>query len=251
MGAGSTMSWVRFTIALALAVVIQAREVKVGTVIPIMLSSGLNAARDRPGKKIEGRVMQKVELPSGGAVSERSRIFGHVAKVTKPGPSGASIVMVFDSIEDHDRTIPITTRLLALASTGSVFDAQSPISANSDGDPVTQWVTRQVGGDLVRRGWGKVASRQGVSGTWLEGSSVLIKLTPNPPSGCPGGPGYDREQAVWVFSSAACGTYGLDGLKISDSRDSTPGEITLTSPRNVLVGGGSGWLLITVAESGR
>jgi hypothetical protein len=242
------MPWVRFTIAVALAV-IQARQVPVGTVIPIMLSSSLNAAKDQPGKKIEGRVMQNVGLPSGVAVSQRSPIFGHLVKVTKRGPSGASIVVVFDSIQDRGRTIPITTALLAVASTGSVFDAQSPISANSD-LPVTQWVTRQVGGDVVRRGWGKVASSQGMSGTWLEGSSVLMKLTPNPPSGCPGGPGYDREQAVWVFSSAACGTYGLDGLKISDSQDRAPGEITLTSPRNVLVGGGSGWLLITVAESG-
>jgi len=241
------MDWVRFTIVLALAVVIHPREAQVGTVIPIMLGSSLNAAKDKPGKKLEGRVMQKVELPSGGAISERSRIFGHVVRV-KPGLSGASIVVEFDSIQDQGSTIPITTGLLALASMGSVFDAQSPISANSELDPVTQWVTRQVGGDVVRRGWGKVASRQGVSGTWLEGSSVRIKLTPNPAAGCPGGPGYDREQAVWIFSSAACGTYGLDDVQISSSRDTAPGQITLTSPRNVSVAGGSGWLLIAVGE---
>lgn len=248
---GDSMARIGTTIALILAVMVHAREVKVGTVIPVMLSSSLNAAKDRPGKRIEGRIMQKVPLSSGGAIRERSQIFGHVVKVSKPGSSGSSMIVTFDTIEDHGRMIPVKTSLLALASKGSVFDAQSPISANSDRDPVTQWVTRQVGGDLVRRGWGKVASSEGVSGTWLEGTSVLIKLTPNPAAGCPGGPGYDREQAVWVFSSGACGVYGLKDVNISSP---TPhvltGEVTLTSHRNISVGSGTGWLLITVAESG-
>ena len=245
------MVWGRFIFALALAVIIRAREIQPGTVIPVMLSSSVNAAKDQAGKKIEGRVMQKVPLTLGGAISERSRIFGHIVKVTKQGPSGSSVVLAFDSIQDHGRTIAITMGLLALASTGSVFDAQSPISLNSDKDPVTQWVTRQVGGDVVRRGVGKVASREGVSGTWLEGSSVMIKLTPNPKEGCPEGPGYDREQAVWIFSSGACGTYGLGEVKISSAYSDTPaGEIILSSHRNVSVGGGSGWLLIALEKTG-
>jgi hypothetical protein len=244
------MAWGRFTVTLALlfAALIHIREIRVGTVIPIMLSSSLNAAKDAPGKKIEGRIMQQVPLPAGGAISERSRILGHVVNVIKPGPSGSSIVVAFDTIEDRGRTIPITTGLLAMASMSSVFDAGSPVSANSDMVPVTQWVTRQVGGDLVRRGWGKVATASGISGTWLQGSSVLIRLTPNPAAGCPDGPGYDREQAVWVFSSAACGAYGLGDLKITST--GSHGQITLTSRRNVSVRGGSGWLLIAVAESG-
>jgi len=245
------MAWSRFTIpfAVALAALIHIREIRVGTVIPVMLVSTLNVDRDQPGKKIEGRIMQNVPLPSGGAISERAQVFGHVVSVTKPGPSGSSMVVAFDTIQDHGRTIPITTGVLALASMGSVFDAGSPVSANSDMVPVTQWVTRQVGGDLVRRGWGKVESTSGVSGTWLQGSSVLIRLTPNPTAGCPGGPGYDREQPVWVFSSAACGVYGLGDVKISSA--GPPGQITLSSRKKVSVRGGSGWLLIAVAESGR
>src|ERR1700741_2299009 len=106
------MVWSRFIVALALAVIIRAREIQPGTVIPVMLSSSINAAKDQAGKKIEGRVMQKVPLTSGGAISERSRIFGHIVKVTKQGPSGSSVVLAFDSIQDHGRTIAITTGLL-------------------------------------------------------------------------------------------------------------------------------------------
>jgi len=245
------MDWIILGIALLVGWVIPAREIPVGTVIPIMLNSSLDAAKDDPGKKIEGRVMQKVPLPGGEAISQRSRIIGHVVKVTKSGPSGSSLVVKFDSLQEEGHTTPLTTGLLAVASASSVADAQAPISANSDKDPASQWATRQVGGDVVRRGWGKVASRTGAVGTWLQGSSVLIKLTPNPAAGCPSGPGYDREQAVWIFSSAACGTYGLSDVKVAGSGGMPPlGEIVLTSNRNVAVRGGSGWLLIVVGESG-
>jgi hypothetical protein len=240
------MTWITFAIAL-LILVIPAKQIPVGTVIPVMLSSSLNAAKDKPEKKLEGRVMQEVRLPSGEGIRERSRIIGHVVNVTR-GASGSSIVVKFEAIQQQDRKTPLKTGLLALASMASVHDAQLPISANSDLDPVSQWVTRQVGGDIVRRGWGKVGSSDGVFGTWAGGNSVLIRLTPNPNSGCSGGPGYDREQAVWIFSSAACGTYGLSDMTIARSGGiAPPGDIVLTSSRNVAIRGGSGWLLIVLA----
>jgi hypothetical protein len=37
--------------------VIPAKEIPVGTVIPVMLSSSLNAAKDKPENKLEGRVI--------------------------------------------------------------------------------------------------------------------------------------------------------------------------------------------------
>ena len=193
--------------------------------------------------------MQDVPLPGGGRVGNGSRVFGHIVSATKTGPSGASMVLKFDSIEDHGRTIKLTAALLAVASTASVADAQIPIEANSDLDPVSQWVTRQVGGDVVNRGRGKVASHDDIVGRWVEGSGVLVRLTPNPKAGCPTGPGYDREQAVWIFSSAACGAYGLNDLKIASSGLTPPlGEIVLKADRKIAIRGGSGWLLIVVGS---
>jgi hypothetical protein len=241
------MIWITFAIPL-LVLVIPAKEIPVGTVIPVMLSSSLSAAKDKPEKQLEGRVMQEVRLPSGERIREGSRIIGHVVNVTR-GSSGSSIVVKFEAIQEQGRKASLKTGLLALASMASVHDAQLPISANSDLTPVSQWVTRQVGGDVVRRGQGKVVSHDGVFGTWLQGSSVLMKLTPNPEAGCSSGPGYGREQAVWIFSSAACGTYDLSNVKIASSGEIPPlGEIALTSAHNVAIHGGSGWLLIVVAE---
>jgi hypothetical protein len=246
------MVWIRLAMALLVGWVIPSRDIPVGTVIPVMLSSSLNVDKDGPGKKIEGKVMQKVPLPSGLGIKARSRIIGHVVNLNKAGASGSNIAVKFDTLEEEGHNTPLITGLLALASMTSVASAQIPVNVDSDTEAATQWTTRQVGGDVVKRGWGKVASHDGVYGKWLEGSSVLIKLTPNPKAGCPEGPGYDREQAVWIFSSAACGTYGLGDVKIGSSGKASPvGEINLTSPRNLEVRGGSGWLLIVVAEAGR
>lgn len=242
------MGWITLAIALLVSPT-NPSQVPAGTVIPIMLVSSLNTTKDVQGKKLEGSVMQDVLLPSGGKIPRLSRIVGHVVKVTQPGSSGSRVVLQFDAIKGHGNTIPVTTGLLALASPLSVWDAQSPISMNSDVDAVDQWVTRQVGGDIVRRDWRKVGTREGVLGRWLEGSSVLIKLTPNPNAGCPEGLGYDREQAVWVFSSAACGTYGLSDVEIARSGAIPPlGEIVLVSTHKIAIRGGSGWLLMVVSE---
>jgi hypothetical protein len=214
-----------------------------------MLSSSLNAAKDKPDTKLEGKVMQEVTLPSGVTIREGAQVLGHTVSVSK-GSSGSSIVVKFNAIQYEGQRIPITTGLLAVASMAFVSDAQRPVSVNTDLGPDTQWVTKQVGGDIVKRGWGKVFASSGVEGRWIGGSSVTIKLTPNAQAGCSGGPGYDREQAMWIFSSAACGTYGLPDVKIASSGVNAPiGDIGLSSNRNINIRGGSGWLLIVAGES--
>jgi len=224
----------------------RAQELPPGTVIPVMLSSSVST-KDRADKKIEGRVMQDVSSPSGLVIKERSRIVGHTISVEKAGTSQSKIVLKFDAVESGGRRTKITAALIALAPMMSVSQAQSPINSTSNMDAMRDWVTRQIGGDVVYRGRGKAMSGTGEVGRWLEGTSVLMKLTPNSEAGCPGGPGYDREQAVWVFSSAACGAYDLKDVKIANSGMTKPlGEIVLTSRRNIAIRGGSGWLLITV-----
>lgn len=245
----SIMLWIRLATGFLFSTMLLAQELPAGTAIPIKLSTGLNAKHDEAGKKIEGVVMQDVLLPANTKIREKARVTGHLVSVTRPSRSGSGMVVRFDTIEDQAHTIPLKAAVLALASVDNVSQARTPINSSSDLDPVSQWVTRQVGGDVVNRGRGKVGSGEGMIGTWVEGSSVRMKLTPNPQAGCPDGPGYDEEQAVWVFSSAACGTYGLGGLKIVSSGATPPiGDIVLKSTGNVALRGGSGWLLIVVAD---
>jgi len=243
------MSRVRLAAFFLLSTIALAQQLPAGVALPVMLSSDLNAKKDDAGKKIEGKVMQDVPLLSG-QISKGARITGHVVSVSKPGSSGSAITVRFDSIQDGGRNIPLTVEVLALASMRSVADAQSPINnMGTSRESSDTWVTRQIGGDVVNREQHTAGSPGGALGTWLEGSSVLMRLTPNLDAGCPDGTGYKAVQAVWIFSSAACGAYGFDDVVVTSSGAESPvGEISLGSSQNVNVRGGSGWLLMTVAD---
>jgi hypothetical protein len=112
--------------------------------------------------------MQDVPLPTGERIRAGSRIFGYIVRVTKRDPSGFGIVVRFDSIQDGERTITLVAGVLAVASAAGVHEAQIPINSAANVEPTTQWVTRQVGGDIVNRGLRKVASETVVN-TWGEG----------------------------------------------------------------------------------
>lgn len=240
----------RIVVVLVLTSSLVAEEIPDGTAVPMQLSTGLNAKKDRAGKKLKGRVMQDVPLSTGERIRAGSRILGYIVRVTKRGPSGFGIAVRFDSIQDGERTIPLVAGVLAVASAAGVHEAQLPINSAANIEPTTQWVTRQVGGDIVNRGLRKVASET-VVGRWTGGNSVIMKLTPNPEAGCRGGAGYDREQAIWIFSSAACGVYELTGLskiKIVRAGTITPlGEAEFDSDKDVSLRAGSGWLLLSVS----
>jgi hypothetical protein len=75
---------------------------------------------------------------------------------------------------------------------------------------------------------------------------VLAEVNPNEDANCRGPiEGNDRPQALWVFSSDACGAYGFPSLTISHFGRSDPrGEIVLVSERGpVKIRSGSGMLL--------
>ena len=242
------MRWIGWAAVLVFSATAIAQQIPAGTVIPVMLNTSLNAGKDGAGKNIEGKVMQDVPTPLGFTISKGSKVTGQVVSAGKSGGSDSTLVLKFDSIQDHGRTITLTAAVLAVASMQSVAQAQVPINSNPDMQSASQWVTRQVGGDVVNRSQNKVGTPDGLAGTWLEGTSVAIKLTPNVDAGCPGGPGYDRPQAVWIFSSSACGTYDLGNARIASSGATPPlGNVSISSDRNLQIRGGSGWLLITVA----
>jgi len=245
-----TIVWIVPVIVLLIVTMTHAQQLPPGTVIPVMLDTSLNASKGGSDKKITGRVMQKISLPSGIVIRERSQITGHIVSAGDAEGSESRIILKFDAIESAGQRFRVATALIALASMMRVSEAQTPINSTSNMDPMSQWTTRQIGGDIVYRGRGTAGSATGEVGRWVGGTSVLIKLTPNPEAGCPTGAGYDREQAVWVFSSGACGTYGITNVKITNlGVPSSLGEISLTSQRNIAIRGGSGWLLITVDRS--
>ena len=230
-----------------LASALMAQEIPAGTIIPVMLRTTLDARKARVGQKIEARIMQDVPLASRTRIRAGTKLLGHVVEVKRPSAaSGSRIVMSFDQLMIRGSAIPVTTSLRSLASMMEVFEAQLPTNAIDDyGTTPADWVTVQIGGDVVYRGAGTVMFDSQVVGKSTIGGDVTAKLIASRDGACHGAiPGDDREQALWLFSPSACGAYGFEDLKIAHAGRQDPmGQIILESDKNVHLRGGSGLLL--------
>ena len=197
----------------------------------------MSAKKDKPGQKIEGKLMQELRLADGAVIKKGSRVTGQALSVQRP----ARITLQFTQLQDGDHTIPLNVSLRALAAPQSVFQAGLPADASTS-DQSNEWVTQQVGGDYVFRGRGYVASNEGRVGRWA-GGGVWGRLSEG--ENCPDTPDNPEEQALWIFSTTACGAYGFDDLTIASRGNEAPlGQITLESAKEAQVRGGSGWLLV-------
>lgn len=236
--------------------VLMAQAIPAGTVIPVMLQTTLDAGKAKVGKKIAARVMQDVPLSSQTRIRAGAKLVGHVMEVTRPGPTsgsrGSRIVISFDRLMIGDAEIPVTTSLRSLASMMEVFEAQLPTNAIDDyGTAISDWVTVQIGGDVVYRGAGIVMADSQVVGKSTIGGDVTAKLIASRDGACRGAVAdNDREEALWLFSPSACGPYGFADLKIVHAGRQDPvGQIILASDKNVHVPGGSGLLLRVTTAS--
>jgi hypothetical protein len=217
-----------------------------GTILPVALNASLNSRKAKPGQVITARVMQNVPLSPGSTLRAGSKVMGQVINVNPAtGTAGAQLSLRFDTLLVSRRRIPITTDMRALASAMAVEDAQVPESGPDRGTSKEAWTTVQIGGEVVYRGGGPVANGlRSVGEPTYDG--VLVHVSGKPGAECRGEiEGNDRLQALWVFSSDACGTYGFADLAIIHAGRSNPvGEITLASQRgDVNVRAGSGMLL--------
>ena len=137
------------------------------------------------------------------------------------------------------------TNLRALASMMDVEEAQVPPTGPDRGTPWA-WRTRNLIGEEVAYGeGGPVAHGTDIVGQALA-DGVLVPVRPNPVSRCRGAlSGNAEPQALWVFSSDACGLYELPKLTLAHAGRTDPvGLIKLLSDMgNVKVPAGSGMLL--------
>lgn len=223
-----------------------ANSLPAGTVLPVRLNATLSSAKSTPGQTITASIMQNVPLPDGSIIRAGARVIGHVVGVAPASNRGpASITVQFDTLETRGQKVPITTNLRAIASFVAVEQAQIPLMGPDRGTPEDAYTTDQIGGETVYRGGGHVEGPRGRVGEPVEGG-VLSSLNANPDGGCRGAiNSNDSPQALWVFSSDACGGYSLPNLTIRHAGRSNPaGQITLESKRgNVEVKSGAGMLL--------
>lgn len=214
-----------------------------GTALPVTLGATLDARKDKPGQKIEARVMQDVPLPSGEKIKAGAHVIGHIVEVTRLPGGGSRMALKFDQLAAGGRTVPLTLSARAIAAMNNVYQAELPIDAESNYEPSTQWVMRQIGGEVVNRGRGRITSEEGLVGRW--NGEAWGKLTSATDGECTAADGNGIEQALWLFSTSACGLYGLEGMKlVHDGRTDPVGQIILESSKDVHIGGGSGWFLL-------
>ena len=222
-----------------------------GTLLPVMLNSGLNSDKSKPGQKITAKLKQDVPLPDHGVIKAGAEVSGRIVSVTRGSATApAKLVFVADRLQAKGSDYPITTGLRALASMAAVFQARQPINGSSpDTVSVWEWNTRQIGGEIVFGGQRKVESLAGVVGTMVEPGWVVAVARPNLEAGCPASDNKDL-QALWLFSTDACGVYGAEGLQISrEPADNSDGHITLTAPTRIEVRDGAGLLLIVQPQA--
>lgn len=220
-----------------------------GTVLPVRLNSTISSAKSKPGQVIIGRIMQDVPLSSGIQIKQGSKVVGNIVEVT-PASAGkpATISLRFDKVVSRHRQIPITTNLRAIAGFMRINEAQTPPIGPGESD-VYRWLTTvQVGGDTVYGEGGPVTTHgnpNDVVGKAVAGG-VLAQVRANETAKCRGAiDGNEAPQALWVFSSDACGAYGLEHIRIVGAgRSDATGVIVFSSDKGtVKISGGAGMLL--------
>jgi hypothetical protein len=220
-----------------------------GTILPVRLNSTISSSKCRPGQVITGRIMQDVPLSAGARIRAGNKVIGHILEVV-PASTGAParISLQFDKLISSHQTISITTNLRAIAGFMRIIEAQTPPIGPGESD-VYRWLTTvQVGGDVVYGEGGPVTSGENadqIVGREVNGG-VLGQVRAKAGAKCRGAmEGNDSPQALWVFSSDACGTYGLERISIAHAGRTDPtGVIVLASDSgNLKIAGGAGLLL--------
>jgi hypothetical protein len=201
-----------------------------GTILPVGLENSIKLQEARKGDAIEARIMQDVPLPDGGKIRTRSKVTGAIDSVERDAAgSGVNLSFHFDKVEFGSKTVRIATGLRAIASYRAVRAAQMPLTGADSGTPAGWGTTVLIGGDIRFGDGGKVRNRsKQVVGKGVTGG-VLVHVRAQPAAGCEGPVnGDDHPQALWVFSSDACGVYDLKGVKIVHNGKSEPvGELML------------------------
>lgn len=220
-----------------------------GTILPVRLNTTLSSTKCKPGQEITARIMQDVPLIQGAKIKEGAKVTGHIVDVSPATPSAPGRVSVkFDKLVSAGRTLSMVTNLRAIAGFMAINEAQTPPVGPSESD-VYRWLTTvQVGGDVVYGEGGVVTSAQNanlVVGKAVNGG-VLSQLRAKEGTKCRGAlDGNEAPQALWVFSSDACGTYGLQHIYIAHSGRTDPAGIIVfvSDSGNVKIPGGAGMLL--------
>ncbi len=226
---------------------VSSSQVPNGTVLPIRLNRGFSTKSVHVGAPITGRLMQSVPLPNGTTIPEGATVSGKILSVA-PASNGAdeTVSFAFNQLAFDHQKFAIAVDLRALASMMTVELAQVPDQSYGFGTPPPWADTTQIGGDAVYGAGGEVTDSENRRVGKALYNGVLVHVRAKPDGPCRGPlDGDDRLQALWLFSSDACGVYGMQGASIAHAGRTDPlGVVVLAAPTGKLrLGSGSAMLL--------
>jgi hypothetical protein len=218
------------------------RALPAGALLPVSLDQSLDSRKAHPGQTIRAIVMQNIP---GTSIHRGAKVLGHVVQVTTLQNGQATVELRFDTLAARRQRIPLQVDLRALASFLEVEEAQVPEDMADRGTTPETATTQQIGGEQVYRGGGPVTSGLTIVGQPVPNGVLALPRT-QPGKPCRGiVEGNRQPQALWLFSSDACGVYGYAQLRIVHSGRTNPvGDILLVSEKGPLqVRSGTGLLL--------
>ena len=205
-----------------------------GTILPVVLRTSVSFGKCKAGQILRGKLAQDVPLTNGSKIRKGSVVEGHIVSVTRnPNGTGPQVTMQFDKVYVAGQWVPVITNLRAIAGFMAIQAAQTPEEAPNEGTPYNWLPTTQIGGDSVYGLGGKVMSADDTSKVIGKsvGDGVLVPVSAKEGTKCRGDMNdNDSLQAMWVFSSDACGAYGIEHLTITHAGRTDPkGTIILAS----------------------
>jgi hypothetical protein len=218
-----------------------------GITVPVQISHSVHAGSTMAGETIIGETTQRIPLSKDHYLNRGAKVVGTIV-VSKAGDGGATqpsvLAIRFTSLRYRNQTVPISTRAIAIANAAQVGFTADPASmptGRGNSNPAN-WTTRQVGGDVLSRcGWIGELDDDVMRKV---GFADYYGVYADPPSDATGVTSIPR--AVGVFSTNARGLYGFDeGAALRSSG----GDITITSPRKLVLRNGDNLLLEVIPTS--
>jgi hypothetical protein len=222
-----------------------------GTILPVRLNSSLKGGKLRAGQPVSARLIQDAPVAANHKIRAGAKILGHITSIESAGPDAIQVTLRFDTLVTGKRRIPIVTNLRAMATMMAVLEAQVPETGPDRATPEDSWITDQIGDEVNYHSAGIYRYSTMVGASQPDGALVRPAAKAGEP--CRGVLyGNDLPQALWVFSSDACGLYDLPNLMLVHAGRNDPvGQIVLRAAKGRLkVPSGSGMLLRVNPSSG-
>lgn len=224
-----------------------------GTTIDAVLSSAVDARRNKEGDQVVARATKDVKSNGEVVIPKGSKLIGHVtqAKARAKGQSESELGIVFDhALLKNGQEMPVHVVIQALAAaqtatSTSLGDSDLMSSTSAMGSAAGSGRASASGGGLLGAAGSTVGAAAGtVTNTaGAVGNTVgAVDATANTAASATGA--VAGSNVAGMLNSSSTGAIGLKGLSLnSEASNATQGSLIVSSTRNVHLDSGTQLLL--------